>query len=303
MASKGNRLTLEGSEKQLPPKSKIVGDVDPKRVIEVTVFVSPKGTSAGAIGRAKSAPSAAGAASGSGVGDAVPRRHLARGAEFAAQRGADPDDFAKINAFAHSHHLTVTQSSIAQRSVTLSGTVADFTAAFQPKLRRVRSGRTVLIGRSGSLSVPEEIADIVVSVLGFTDLPVAESHLRRLPRAAPAATARRGPRSAKRASPAAAGSSGYTPPQVAALYDFPTGLDGSGQTIALIELNDIDAQGNPTGTGYSVRRPRRLLSVAQDPDAAGGRGRSQRRRQPARDRSQCGRRGDARHRGSGRHHS
>src|SRR5205814_9830761 len=28
----------------------------------------------------------------------------------------------------------------------------------------------------------------------------------------------------------------YTPPQVAALYAYPTGLDGSGQRIALIEL-------------------------------------------------------------------
>jgi kumamolisin len=252
MAPKEIRRTLEGSEKQLPPKSKIVGDVDPKRVIEVTVFVRPKGTSAGAIAHAQAAPPAAGAGAGSDAAGAGPRQPLARGAEFAAQRGADPEDFAKIDAFAHAHHLTVTQSSIAQRSVTLSGTVADFTAAFQPTLKRVRSGRTVLIGRTGSLSVPEELADIVVSVLGFTDLPVAEPHLRRLRKAAPAAAARRAVRGARRATPAAAGSLGYTPPQVASLYDFPTGLDGSGQTIALIELNKVDAQGNPTGTGYSA---------------------------------------------------
>jgi kumamolisin len=242
-----NRRTLEGSEKGLPPQSKVVGNVDPKRVIEVTVFVRPKGTTATAVASAKAAPPAA---SAEGAG---PRRPLARGAEFAAERGADPEDFAKIDAFAHAHRLTVTQSSIAQRSVTLSGTVADFTAAFQPTLKRVRSGRTVLIGRTGSLSVPEELAEIVVSVLGFTDLPVAEPHHRRLRRAAPAAAARRGARGAKRATPAAAaGSVGFTPPQVATLYAFPAGLDGSGQTIALIELNGVDAQGNPTGTGYSA---------------------------------------------------
>ncbi len=44
----------------------------------------------------------------------------------------------------------------------------------------------------------------------------------------------------------------FTPPQVAAIYNFPPGLDGSGQTVALIELNDVDRQGNPTGTGYAT---------------------------------------------------
>ncbi len=245
MASKEKRSNLAGSERQLPAKSKIVGDVDPGRVIEVTVYVRPKGAGAGTIARAQATPLAAGA------GKAGPFRRLARGAEFAAQRGADPGDFARIDAFAHAHRLTVTQSSVAQRSVTLSGTVADFTAAFQPTLKRVKSGRAVLIGRTGSLSVPEELEDVVVSVLGFTDLPVAEPHLRRLRQAAAALKAK-----ANRANQAAAATpghrGGYTPPEVASLYDFPAGLDGSGQTIALIELNDVDAQGNPTGTGYGA---------------------------------------------------
>ncbi|MGB7759309.1 MAG: S53 family peptidase, partial [Bryobacteraceae bacterium] len=43
-----------------------------------------------------------------------------------------------------------------------------------------------------------------------------------------------------------------TAPQVAALYDFPTGLTGQGQSIALIELNDIDQTGKPTGAGYQA---------------------------------------------------
>ena len=44
----------------------------------------------------------------------------------------------------------------------------------------------------------------------------------------------------------------YSPVQVATVYDFPSGLDGAGQTIALIELNDVDSQGNPTGAGYAT---------------------------------------------------
>ena len=41
-------------------------------------------------------------------------------------------------------------------------------------------------------------------------------------------------------------------PDLAKLYGFPAGLDGRGQCIALIELNDTDSSGNPTGTGYTM---------------------------------------------------
>src|SRR5260370_720119 len=50
---------------------------------------------------------------------------------------------------------------------------------------------------------------------------------------APGVPAPGGP--APTAAPAAASTS-YTPPQVATLYQFPAGTDGTGQTIAIIEL-------------------------------------------------------------------
>ena len=40
--------------------------------------------------------------------------------------------------------------------------------------------------------------------------------------------------------------------QLANIYDFPSGLNGAGQTIALIELNDVNSQGNATGAGYET---------------------------------------------------
>ena len=51
---------------------------------------------------------------------------------------------------------------------------------------------------------------------------------------------------------AAAVNLSYTPPQVAALYDFPTGLDGSGECIALIELGGAF---NPTDLSNYWNRP------------------------------------------------
>jgi len=44
-----------------------------------------------------------------------------------------------------------------------------------------------------------------------------------------------------------------TAPQVAALYNFPARLTGQGQSIALIELNNVDNTGKPTGT--DIRHP------------------------------------------------
>jgi len=55
-------------------------------------------------------------------------------------------------------------------------------------------------------------------VFGLDERPQARAHFRWAAR------------------PAAAGAASFTPPQVASAYDFPTGVDGTGQTIALIEL-------------------------------------------------------------------
>ncbi len=45
----------------------------------------------------------------------------------------------------------------------------------------------------------------------------------------------------------------FTAPQVARLYNFPAGRDGTGQCVAIVELNDFDQQGNITGTGFSSK--------------------------------------------------
>src|SRR5439155_157513 len=42
----------------------------------------------------------------------------------------------------------------------------------------------------------------------------------------------------------------FTAPEIARLYNFPSGLTGKGQCVALIELNDTNKAGNPSGVGY-----------------------------------------------------
>ncbi len=111
--------------------------------------------------------------------------------------------------------------------------------------------------REGGLRIPAELAGIVLAVLGLDNRPQARAQFRRAPATsaratapapagpspggpvpgapAPGAPAPGGAAPAPTAAPAAAATS-YTPPQVATLYQFPAGTDGTGQTIAIIEL-------------------------------------------------------------------
>jgi len=57
------------------------------------------------------------------------RRYLNRN-EYVADHGADLADMTKVEEFAQAHGLVVVESNRARRSVFLSGTAADFAAAF-----------------------------------------------------------------------------------------------------------------------------------------------------------------------------
>jgi len=77
-------------------------------------------------------------------------------------------------------------------------------------------------GRTGAVQLPAELQDVVEGVFGLDNRPQAKPHFRR----------RQGLGGVR----AAAVNLSYTPLQVAAFYDYPTGVDGSGECIALIEL-------------------------------------------------------------------
>src|SRR5262245_23425774 len=90
MASNKNRKTVPGSEKQALPHAKVIGDVDPKQRIEVTVVLRPR-ASGGARGQESAAKKAMAAAA------RLPerRKYVSREA-FAAEHGADPTDVEKV---------------------------------------------------------------------------------------------------------------------------------------------------------------------------------------------------------------
>ena len=266
MPTNPKRSTVRGSERSPLHDAHSTGPVPKDERFEVTVRVRRK------------AALQSSAAEGFQTDQAPAKRRYLTQDEYTAAHGADPADLAKVEAFAQAHGLVVVQSSAARRSVFLSGTAAAFEAAFGTKIENYEHEGGTYRGRTGPLTVPADLKDIVEGVFGIDDRPVAKPHFQQyLPAPSIGIQAH------------AAGSS-FTPPQLAKLYAFPSGLNGSGQCIALIELGggyrkaDITAYFKKLGS-----------AGAECQDGAGGR-----REEPAFDPEWGGWRSDARHRGGGR---
>ncbi|KJC44580.1 S53 family peptidase [Bradyrhizobium sp. LTSP857] len=225
MASSTKRVALVNSARKLPKGAKLVGAADPKQEIEISVRL-----------RAKRADDEKVMA----LGAQPPRerQYLSR-AEFAEEMGADPADIAKIDDFAHHHELNVKSVHLASRTVKLTGTVKAMSAAFGVKLDKVKHDGATYRMRKGNVQIPAELEGIVIGVHGLDNRPVAQPHFRR--------------RTATKGATARAGQGGsFSVEQIAQLYNFPGGETGAGQCIAIIELNDIDQKGHPTGAGYKT---------------------------------------------------
>ena len=205
-SSRQTRKRVDGSEKSALKGAKRLGDIDPQERIEATLELRRRG--GGSLAEALEARRR------SGTEATVLSRE-----EFRDTLGADPADVERVEAFAHAHGLDVVDANLAQRTVRVSGTAAAMRAAFGVKLGRFQFKTVRYRGRSGPVTVPAELAEIVTGVFGLDDRPQAHPHFRLM-----------------KARGRSASEITKTPPQVAALYGFPAGVDGSGQCIAMIEL-------------------------------------------------------------------
>lgn len=202
------RTAVVGSDRQPVPNAEVIGAAHPDERLEVTVRVRSRAQTP--LGQ--HVPSLVSAET-----PALSRE------EFAAQFGADPADLHRVEEFADREGLHVVEASEARRSVVLSGTVAQFAAAFDVQLDLyAHPGGGSFRGRLGPVRIPAELQDVVEGVFGLDDRPQAMPRLRRLAGsdgvlAAPAPTS-------------------FTPDTVAKLYGFPTDVTGAGECVAIIEL-------------------------------------------------------------------
>jgi len=191
-------------------------------------------------------------------------------AQLGAEYGAEGADVDVVRDVLGAAGLTVTSVDAPSRRMQVSGSAAAVAAAFGTTLTRTTSPDPVTgeaVGhrqRSGELTIPAVLDGIVVAVLGIDDRPQARAQFRiatpppeaATPGAGTPGAAAPGPPAPGAAAPgAAAPGAGYTPPQLGQAYAFPAGTDGTGQSVALVELgggyaqSDLDAYFTGLGLG------------------------------------------------------
>ncbi len=201
--------------------------------------------------------------------------------ELAERHGTDPADLDLIRTVLARHGIEVTEADAGTRQVMATGTIAALAGTFGATLRRVRSPHpgggqlTEHRYREGGLRVPAELAGIVTAVLGLDDRPQARPYVRYAATppeagAAPPVPAPGGPGT----------TASYTPVQVGGFYQFPAGTDGTGQTIAIIELgggfaaSDLSAYfsslGIPVPSVTAASVDGAVNKPGQDPSGADG---------------------------------
>lgn len=195
-------IALKGSERVPMPGARVVAPADPTERLEVTLIVRR---------RALKDFQARIAACASGR----PMESFMSREEFAQRHGAEPADLTAVRTFAATLGLAVVQEHAARRTVVLSGTVAQFNAAFNVQLQRMEHDGGSYRGRTGSIELPAELGGIVEAVLGLDSRPQASPQFR--------------------IRPASSAATSFTPVQVASFYDYPSGT-GQGECVAIIEL-------------------------------------------------------------------
>jgi kumamolisin len=196
-------VPLPGSERRPLAAAQAAGEIDPAERIELTIVTR----------RTASLPRTAAG---------TPAR-LSRD-ELRQNYGSAPADQDLVGRVLTGRYpaLEVTGADPGARRMTVAGPAADLASAFGAQLSRVTSpgpGGTRVSHRyrTGGLTLPAELADVVVAVLGFDDRPQARPQVRI-------------------AAAGAAAPVSYTPPQVASIYQYPANTDGTGQSVGIIEL-------------------------------------------------------------------
>jgi kumamolisin len=237
MANYTDHVPLKGSERVVVSGAKVIGAANPDESLQVTVLLRSRAQAEDAKTRTTKATATEKAAVESLLQKrAAERQHLTR-EQFLAQRGALEEDLQKVEEFAHEYGLSISDANQAKGSVTLSGTVANFSKAFNVELLNYMHSDGSYRGRTGPIHIPSELDGIVTAVLGLDNRPQARPHFRTH---RPAITSH-----ARTTQPAGT----FTPVQVAQLYDFPAAMDGTGQCIAIIEL----------GGGFKARDVKRYF--------------------------------------------
>lgn len=189
------RQTLSGSQHAAPYDIKAQGRVAGKDLITVSIYLRPEAT--GLVSAEAATP--------------VHSRATLRQVRDEAQAA----NIAAVTAFAGQAGLKVIEADATMRRVQVRGSASALEAAFGTELHQYERDGVTYRGREGTLSVPSDVADSILAVLGLDTTPVAT----------PKFVPHRGTTQPR----------GFLPTEVAALYDL-GGWNAAGQCIGIIEL-------------------------------------------------------------------
>ncbi|HTB53335.1 MAG TPA: S53 family peptidase [Ferruginibacter sp.] len=217
----GAYVELAGSEKPME-MGKSAGLVDANEIINVTIRTRRKKSIEAALKNGK----------------------IIDHETYEKQYGTAAEDFEAIEEFAQQYHLTIVERSAPRRTVIIAGRVSSFEAAFQVHLSNyINTDGTIFRGRVGCIYIPANLEGIIEGVFGLSNKPHATPKSQLLNK------------EGKIISHAAAAGS-FTPDQLARIYGFPKGVDGTGQCIGIIELGggfrNIDLQNYFKGLGIAM---------------------------------------------------
>jgi len=212
MASSVNFVALPGSERPLAPGAVLLGPADPASTVQLTLIVRPQPGSEPlpSLDYWQKAP--------------LGNRRYPSVEEFADKYGAAQSDLDAVASYARSQGLSVLEVNAARRSVVVCGTALQVNAAVRiqlnryrtpvPTSRRRRTGvqaqnASVHRGFEGQAHLPEDVAPLVLAILGLDNRKLGGVNNDDPPNVLPVST-----------------------PTIAQLYNFPN-TGAADQTIGI----------------------------------------------------------------------
>src|ERR1700733_10775261 len=166
MSAPKNQLPLAGSERVPLEGAREIGPANPNEAVDVTIRLRSRAGKKPIVNAAE-------------FTKPIEQRTLLSRKEFEQRHSADPDSFARVEAFARQHTLLVKEKSPARRTVILTGTVTAMNEAFGVELKEYEYPSGRYRGRTGLVHIPADLQDVIEGVFGLDNRPQAKPHFRR----------------------------------------------------------------------------------------------------------------------------
>ena len=149
--------------------------------------------------------------------------------EFADRFGVAPEDFQQVGDWLRSQGFTITETARSRRWISITGTAAQFNQAFQANLHSYMVDGNLHFANASEPTVPDALHGVVVGFQHLNDFRPPPRYIRN--RVKPNFT------------DANSGFHFVAPDDFATIYDlhslYTAGIDGTGQTIAVVGQTDI----------------------------------------------------------------